>query len=525
MRPDPLGRADSAVFRRPLTGASAHSAKDSPQRGGVHVRMQRTVEHLDGLAVKVAITLAPEDVQAAFTEVFNSVKDNVELPGFRKGKAPRKLVEAQIEKRFGREWYLGNALEKAIEKAVNEVLREEAIEPYTMPHVHPANLMEEYKDGEPLSFTAEFSKRPELPEFVYRGIAVRIPRRTLSEKDVDLSLENIRVRLGEATPIEDRAAEPGDWATVRMQAWHPDVDTNRQPLFDNELDVQIRGGERTIAFLDDHLIGLKPGEEAEAHELIPADFVQPPFPEDTMLKLKVQLQKLETRVLPELTDDLIKEKLGVYESIEAVRQGIQEQLQQHLETSRRTDLSDAIQTHLLTTVAFELPQVAVERRYNEIRNQTLYQAKTEGRDLEAQWAENPEMKEQFENSFWEAAERSTRLDFIADAVARRERLQVTNDELAQAVMGMAQQSGLSQEDTEKLFKDRQFLEGIFTRLIRSKAWWIMMSESEVEEVAVAPASAAESSGGLAAALMQVAQETAEQLEALTDTPAEEKSVS
>lgn len=480
------------------------------------LRMQRTVEHLEGMAVKVAIDLEPADIQAAFDEVFNSVKDNVQLPGFRKGKAPRKLVEAQIEKRFGRDWYVGNAIEKAVEKAVNAALREEKLEPFTMPHVHPHNLLEEYKEGEGLSFVAEFSRRPEMPEFVYRGIQVRIPRRTLSEKDIELSLENIRVRLGEATEVTDRAAEPGDWATIRMRAWHPDADVNRQPLFDNELDVQIRGGERTIAFLDDHLIGLKPGEEIEASETIPADFVQPPFPEDTVLRLKIVMNKLETRVLPDLTDELIQEKLGVYDSIEAVREGIREQLAQHLDQSRRQDLSDAVQTHLLQTIAFELPQVAVEHRYQDVKNQNIYQAKTEGRDLEALWAENEEMKEQFEAGFWEVAERSTRLDFIADAVARRERLQVTNEELSNAVVQMAQQSGLSQQDAEKLFKDRAFLEGVFTRIIRSKAWWLMMAEAEVEEVAVAPASPAEAKGGLAAALMQAAEESVEQLVALTD---------
>jgi|GEM_PF-3992036 len=485
--------------------------------------MQRTVEHLEGMAVKVAITLEPAEVQASFDEVYKSVKDQVQLPGFRKGKAPRKLVEAQIEKRFGPQWYASNAIEKAVEKAVNEVLRDEKLDPYTMPHVHPANLLEEYKTGEGLSFYAEFSKRPELPEFEYRGLHVRIPKRTLSDKDVDLSLENIRVRLGEATVVEDRAAEPGDWATIRMRAWHPDADTNRQPLFDNELDVQIRGGERTIAFLDDHLIGLKPGEEVEAMEVIPADFVQPPFPEETMLKLKVQLNKLETRILPDLTDELIKEKLGVYESIEAVREGIKEQLEQHLTTSRRQDLSDAVQTYLLSTLTFELPQVAVEKRYQDVKNQTLYQAKTEGKDLEAMWTEKPESVEQYETGFWEAAERSMRLDFIADSVARRERLQVTNEELGNAVVQMAQQSGLSQADTEKLFKDRSFLEGIFTRIVRSKAWWLMLSEAVVEEVAVAPASAMEATGGLAAALMQAAEESIEQLVALTDDSSSEES--
>lgn len=479
--------------------------------------MQHTIERLEGLQVKVAVTLEPADLQAAFDEVFHSVKEQVQLPGFRKGKAPRKLVEAQIEKRFGRDWYTGNAIEKAVEKSLTGILKEAELTPYTVPHVHPHNLLEEYQEDAPLAYIAEFALRPEIPEFPYEGIQVRIPKRDIGEEDVELSLENIRIRLGEATPIEDRPAEPGDWASIRLRAWHPQTDFNRMPLFDNELDVQVGGGDRTIPFLDDHLIGLKPGEEIEADEVVPASFVQPPFPEDALLHLKITLARLEQRVLPELTDELIQEKLGVYETIEALREGIREQLAQHLQQSKRQDLQEAVQAHLLGSLTFEMPQIAVEQRYDDVRNQTLYQAKTEGQDLEAQWSADEALKERYETQFWEVAERSARLDFIADAVADRAKLEVGNDELANTVMDMARQSGLSQEDAQKLFQDRNFLIGVFTRIRRSKAWFLMLSQAEVEEVAVsqlAVEAAAAGGGTMAEALLQAAEESIEQLEAL-----------
>ncbi|HYE80014.1 MAG TPA: trigger factor, partial [bacterium] len=480
------------------------------------VPMQHTIEQSDDLGVKVAITLEPQEVQGAFDEVFNQWKNEVALPGFRKGKAPRKLVEAQIEKRMGRSYYVGSALERAIEKSLREVLAEENVAPYTPPHVHPHDIVEAYKEGEPFKFEAEFTRRPDVPEFVHKGVLVQIPKREITENDLAMSLENIRLRLGESTPITDRAAEPGDWAHIRLQAWQPGVDTNRPPLFDNELDVQVKG-ERSFPFLEDHLIGLKPGETTEATEVVPADFVQPPFPTETMLQLKVELLDLTQRTLPELTDDLVKEKIQVYSSVEELREAIRAQLSSHLQSSRQDDLRMAVESQMLQTVQFVMPQVAVQNRYEDIKNRTVYQHRTEGIDLEAQMEADEQVRERWETMFWDAAEKGARLDFIADAIADREKLEVSDQELANYVYELARVSNLGEDEVKKLFGDRNFLMHTYTILRRRKAWHSVLVNAEVEEVPMALGPAVPEANPL----LEAAMDTVEQLEALVSDATEE----
>ncbi|MEO7994490.1 MAG: trigger factor [bacterium] len=487
--------------------------------------MPHSVALADDLSVTIDVTLEPTELQAAFDEVFEGYAKEIQLPGFRKGKAPRKLVEAQIAQRVGREHYVGSAIEKAISKSLNTVLEEEKLVPFTQPHVHPDDLVQQYKEGEPLQYQAHFHKRPDLPAFPYKGIAVRIPLRDLQEKDIDLSLENIRIRLAETEPVAaDTAAEIGHWAHIRLRAWHPESDTNRPALFDNELDVQVGPGDRNLPFLDDDLIGLKIGETLDTKAVVPADFVQPPFPEDTELILKIDLQSLDKKILPELTDELVKEKLGVYDSVDALRIAVREQLDQHLRSSKQDDLRVAIESYLLQAVGFSMPQVAVQGRYEEIKNRTLYQAKTEGKDLEAEMAADEAMREQYEHSFWDAAEKTARLDFIADSVAERERLQVTEQELTNYVYSVAQQSGLPEADMPKLFQDRNFMMGAYLRLVRGKAWWVMITNAEVEEVPLSPTAEGlvAAPSATAQAFMEAAEQTVEALEALSGDSGEEK---
>lgn len=477
--------------------------------------MQHTIEQSEDLGVKVAITLEPQEVQGAFDEVFNQWKDEIALPGFRKGKAPRKLVEAQIEKRMGRDYYVGSALERAVEKSVREVLTEENLNPFTQPHIHPHNIMEIYKEGEPLKFEVEFTRRPDVPEFPYKGVHVQIPKREVTENDLAMSLENIRLRLGESTPITDRNAEPGDWAHIRLQAWQPGAEmATTMPLFDNELDVQIRG-ERSFPFLEDHLIGLKPGESTEAIETVPSDFVQPPFPQDTPLQLKIELLDLQSRTLPELTDELVQEKIQVYAKIGELREAIKAQLTGHLQQSRTEDLRVAVESRMLESVQFAMPQVAVQGRYEDIKNRTLYQHKNEGVDLEAQMEADSDLKERWETMFWDAAEKGARLDFIADAVSDREKLDINDQELANYVYELARVSNLGEDEVKKLFGDRNFLIQAFTMLRRRKAWLTMLANAQVEEVPLGidgPAVITDETGN---PLLTSAMETLEELQMMT----------
>lgn len=413
--------------------------------------MKVSAEKLEGSRVVLTIEAPASVVDEALDRAYKSVVKRVNVPGFRRGKAPRHILERYVGKGVLYEEAMREALPAHYEKAVQEA----GIEPVSEPEFDEVT----FNQGEPLKMKATVYVRPEVELGDYEDLSVPYEVQEVTDEDVENQLTFMRERMARLTPLpEEQALEKGDYATCHVKgieggAFKPEVD--------QELSyVEAGGVYGFVPGLTETLVGMKKGETKEFSATYPP---AKEGDEPRIAKYTVEVKECYRKVLP--ADEEFLKTLG-RESLDEVKEDIKKRLTAMREDLARRTHVQKVEEAVLSKAKVEIPHVMIEQREEELIRrfaERLHEANT---SLDAYLRSTGRTIEDLRKDFHEEAERDVRRELILDAIADKENTEVPQEAIDEVLEAFARQTGRDIGTIRTTLEVRGALDGIVRDLRR-----------------------------------------------------------
>ena len=384
--------------------------------------MEVSTEKLDDWKVALSITLPAEDLAAAEKKAVKAIAKRVNIPGFRKGKAPQNVIERQL----GKEYILDEAFDMMYPKALDEALEKEDLIPVTKVELDVVTL----KEGEPVVFKASFTKHPDVTLGEYKGLKIDRKDDSVSDEAVDEELKAIQHEQGKLlAPDENATAENGDMVNLDFDGFINDEAFEGGKGADYPLEL---GSGAFIPGFEEQLIGVKAGDEREVKVTFPEEY----HAEDLAGKeavFKCKISKVRKRELPPIDDELAK-KISKFQTLEELKADIRK----HLEHAAKND-ADATQAQdainaIADGMTAEIPPVMIEEELDRMMKELELRLEQHGIDVDDYFEETGIDVAQYRENNRENAVKNVRVNLALEAVAKAENLEVTqNDRIAEVV--------------------------------------------------------------------------------------------
>ncbi|WP_295636369.1 trigger factor [uncultured Mailhella sp.] len=435
--------------------------------------MAHSIEVVSPVSRKISVTVPAEEVNAALSAAAREVGASVTLPGFRKGKAPASV----IEKRFAGE-VISRATETLVERRVADILKEEDLKPLSRLDYEGGQITR----GQDLSFSFSFETLPDdikLPEDL-SALTVEMDSSEATEEELAAFTNRLLKSTATLEEVKEaRLPENGDIVTIDVDG---EVDGKSVPgmkveNYSIQLSEPAEGKE--LSELDKIIRGLHAGEEGTGSMVCPEDHVDETLRGKTV-NLRVKLNRISREILPELNDDYAK-KLG-FPDLDALKKMIADQANHNKLTNARSEAERKLMTSVLEGQTFPLPEAVVKAQQEEYENEVREYLSQQGLEKEAV---DETVKNMAEDSRKQAEERA-RIQLFLTALARREKIEVTAQEVDMQIMQMAHQYKQDFHKLREALYQNGAVNDIQDRMVNSKAMNLMFDKAQK----VAPAAEA-----------------------------------
>jgi trigger factor len=303
--------------------------------------MQTTVENTDKHTVKLTIEVPVDEFTKDLDRAYRSISNQVKIPGFRKGKVPKKIIDAQIGRDVVREEFLSSSVPTYFRDAV----RDEDLAPISDPEIQ----LEQVEDDKPLIFTATVEVRPrlELVPADYQGVKVEKPTTDVTVEEIDEWVERLRERFAELEPAE-RPVRAEDFVTADVRSTVHGEDVPEASRSDY---LYFVGSGEFGSKLDDELIGKKPGDILKVVDVLPERFGELG---GTEVSIQVLLKDVKQRKLPEADDEFAK-TASEFDTLTQLRDDLRERLVEMKDREAEGVIRDRALQAMIDTVTVDLP--------------------------------------------------------------------------------------------------------------------------------------------------------------------------
>jgi trigger factor len=426
-----------------------------------------TVERLEGSKVKLGITVDREEVARAYDRACRNLAGQVNVPGFRRGKVPRAVLERHVKPEAFKE----EALDIILPASYSQALDAKDLEPIDRPQVNVVSFAE----GEPLVFEATVEVKPEVKLGQYTGLGLSVPPKPVDEADIQGQVEAMRERRAELVP-----AEPGTKLADGLFAvidYHGTVDGEPFEGGDSEgVLVQLGAGQLETE-VEAAVKGAQAGEERECALTFPEDIRNESLRGKTA-QVKVRVKEVKVKKLPELTDDLVKELSGL-ENVESLRKRIAEGLEERARREAREELARQVVEKVVEAAEVEIPETLVTRRTEQATEDMNERLAAQGLDLDRYLAIVGLDREQWDKDTRARAKHQVKKDLVLEAISRREDIRATDAEVEFEMARLAAATGQKPEKVRKLFRASPArLESLRAGIITSKTVSYLVRENE-----------------------------------------------
>lgn len=421
--------------------------------------------------VKLEVEVESERVEEAVERAYRRVARSLRIPGFRPGRAPRKVVEMYV----GKEALWQEAIEDLIPEAYREAARQAAVEPVAQAQID----IVDYGEGKPLTFRAEVDVKPEVTLGEYKGLNVEKRVRKITDADVDELLERIRNNQAQLVTADKDALAEGDFAVIDYDGFI-DGEPFRGGAGRGEL-VEV-GAEDFLPGFTEQLVGMKIGEERE---------VEVRFPDNAredlagkQAKFRVRLQEIKTRIVPDLDDELAKE-VGDFETLEELRADARKRLEEAAASEAEVELEATVIRMAADNASVDIPEVMIDQEVEQMKQELEFSLMRSGLRLEDYLKMNNLTEEQLRADLRLGAEQRVKTDLVLEAIGRAEGLQVSEEEVDERIRILLG-SGRSEEELKELLADEDRRDVARANLLRLKAIRWLIDNANVTVVEYEP---------------------------------------
>lgn len=427
--------------------------------------MNVTVERV-GNDATLKITLPAEEVNKGFKKAVAKIAGQVNIPGFRKGKAPRNIIEMH----YGKEAVKQEAFELVANQCYTEALEQEKLIPVSDPKVEDS-VFEENKDME---LTIKVTLKPEVKLGDYKELHVEKEAVEVTDEAVEEQVQGLRSRHAKMVEAEEGAViEKGDFAIIDFAGT-----VDGEPFSGGEgkgypLEV---GSNSFIPGFEDQLVGLKKGDSTD---------VDVTFPEEYFVKelagkqaiFKVNVQDVKRKELPELTDEYVAANSDC-KTVEELRASYKERMQKAAENNAQVAYEKALIDLAVANAEFEVPEIMIEDRVTQMIDEMRMSLEARKLTLEQYMQYSGIDMKQLRERQHDAAVENVKTDLVLDAVAKAENIQVSMEDVDSELSAIASQHGATLEDVKKIIKSNGTMGLLLANILRRKAAHVIIDSAK-----------------------------------------------
>jgi len=421
--------------------------------------VKSSVEPLEGNKVKLYVEVDEAEFDREIDRAFKQIAREVRLPGFRAGKAPRKLLEARIGIGPAREQALRDSIPEFLAKAVNE----HGVDLISTPEVE---ITAGQEDG-PVEFDATCEVRPEITVPGYGGLRVELPAVAVADDEIDAAIDAERRQHAGLLNVE-RPVEHGDYVLLDMSVTREGEElTGLNP---EDWSYEVGQGWVTDDF-DDQLIGSSAGDRLE--------FTSTPKGVDDPADFVVMVKQVQELDLPEVTDDWVAENLGEHESVEEWRAAVAERISITKLNQARSMLGGKLSESLALLVDHEIPEAMVQSDLRNRVERMTQQFQAQGVDLGAWMSATGQDPESFTAGLREQSEQAVKVDLALRAVAAAESIEVDDVDLEAEYAKIAMQVGRKSREVRQAYEQNHAVSELRSQIRKTKALDWLVEHAEI----------------------------------------------
>ena len=427
--------------------------------------MNVTVERVENEAT-LKITAPAAEVNAGYKKAVQKIADQANIPGFRKGKAPRAIIEMH----YGKEAVKQEAFEIVANKAYSEALDQEKLIPVSDPKVEESTF-EEGKDME-LTIKVTLKPEPELGE--YKGLHVDKKEVEITDEQVDAQIKDMMGRDAKMVVAEEGAViEKGDFAIIDFAGT-----VDGEPFSGGEgkgypLEV---GSNSFIPGFEDQLVGLSKGDSTDVEVTFPEDY----FVKDLAGKeavFKVNIQDVKRKELPELNDEYVASKTD-FKTVEELRANYKERMQKAAEANAKAEYEHELIDLAVANAKFSVPEIMIEDKISQMVDEMKMSLESRKMSLDMYMQYTGLDMAKIRENQRPVAEENVKTDLVLDAIAKAEDIQVDMADVDAEIAAISAQHGASPEEVKKIIKGNGTMGLLLANILRRKAAHVVIDSAK-----------------------------------------------
>ena len=423
------------------------------------------VEKTDKNIVSFEFSVSPEEFEKAVQKAYKKNVKKINMPGFRKGKAPRII----IEKAYGKEVFYEDAINFVLPDAYDKAVEENGISPVAQPEVDLKS--EKIEPDKEIIFTAKVVVKPEFELGEYKGVKAEKAVYETTDENVNEEIEKLRERNSRLVPVEDRAVQADDIANINFEGFVDDV------AFEGgkgeNFDLTIGSGQFITGF-EDQLLGKNVGDDVEVKVTFPDEY----HAEDLAGKdavFKVKINSLKVKELPEADDDFAMD-VSEFDTLDEYKADIKAKLEKANEDKAKHETEQNVIDAVCANTEIDIPDEMIDSQIDSMIRDMDMQMRYQGIDLNTYMQYTGQTMDTIREQYKPEAEKRVKTTLVLEKVSEVEKIEPTDEDVENEYQKISEENGMKIDDIKKYIKE----DDVKARIKAEKAINLLVESADFE---------------------------------------------
>lgn len=404
--------------------------------------MSVQVENLEKNMAKLTIEVSAEDLEKAMQSAYQKAKGRISIPGFRKGKAPRKMIEQM----YGKGIFLEDAVNALIPEHYSKALSECELEIVSQPQIDVTQM----EPGKALIFTAEVAVKPEVTLGEYKGVEVPKAEIEVTEEEIEAAIKREQEKNSRTITVEDRAAEEGDIVTIDFEGF---VDGEAFEGGKGEAYPLTLGSHTFIPGFEEQLVGAKTGDHVEVNVTFPEEYQAKELAGKAAV-FQCDVKKIEAKELPELNDDFAKD-VSEFDTLAEYKEDVKKNLTESKEKEALRAKEDAAIEKIIENAEMEIPEAMLNTQCRQMMDDFGRRMQSQGLSMEQYFQFTGQTAEKMMEDMKPQALKRIQTRLVLEKIVEVENIQPTEEEVNEEISKMAAMYKMEADKLKELVGERE----------------------------------------------------------------------
>ena len=404
--------------------------------------MSLQVEQLEHNMAKLTIEVSAEELEGALQKAYQKQKSRINVPGFRKGKVPRQL----IEKMYGPEIFYDDAANALIPEAYSKAYDESGLEIVSQPKIDVTQI----EKGQPFIFTAEVATKPEVTLGEYKGLEVDKVSTRVTQKEVEAKIEEEAEKNARTVTVEDRAVQDGDEVILDFEGF---VDGEAFEGGKGENYPLTIGSGSFIPGFEEQLVGAEAEKEVEVKVTFPEDYHAEELKGKEAV-FKCTVHEIKAKELPEIDDEFAAE-VSEFDTLDEYKADVKAKIKEQKATDGKRKQEDQAVEQAIKNASYEIPDAMVDTQISQMANDFAQRIQSQGLTMEQYYQFTGMTEEKMNEEFKPQAVKRIETRLVLEAIAKAENIEISDEKLDEEIAKMAEAYKMEADKLKEFMGDAE----------------------------------------------------------------------